>query len=144
MRRTCGLVLGAGVLPAEAALTLDGEVGLDLGPQLLVDQRVVAAVASSPRGHPLPAERAAQRGLIHRLQEAHLERTARASHLVRTDPPDCRCVRCVCVTLQKVCVQGSVTGSTKISRHTGQLQSSRDRAPPLLRPPLSDTSILFF
>lgn len=49
----------------------------------------------------------------------------------------------LCVTLQKVCVQGSVTGSRKISRHTGQRQSSRVSGPLLFpRPSLSDTEVV--
>lgn len=41
------------------------------------------------------------------------------------------------LALQKVCVQGRVTGSQKISRHTGQRQSWRVRVDSLL-PPLPD------
>lgn len=50
---------------------------------------------------------------------------------------------CVFITLQNVCVQGSVTGSMNISRHTGQRQSSRDNASPVLCPlPLFDTILV--
>lgn len=81
MRHTCWVVLAARVLPAEAPLTLQREAGLDLGPQLLVDQRVVAAVLSGPGGDPLPAHWTAQRGFIHRLQEAALKHTARTFYI---------------------------------------------------------------
>lgn len=47
-----------------------------------------------------------------------------------------------CVTLQNVCVQGRVTGSRNISKHTGQRQSSRDSASPVLGPPPLSGSIL--
>lgn len=75
MRHTCWVVLAARILPAEAPLTLQREAGLDLGPQLLVDQRVVPAVLSGPGGDPLPAHWTAQRGFIHGLQEAALKHT---------------------------------------------------------------------
>lgn len=67
------LALGGGVLPAEAALTQQRELGLNLRPQLLVDQRVPPTVQSGPGGHPLPAHRAAQSSFVHRLKEAGLK-----------------------------------------------------------------------
>lgn len=53
------------VLPAEAALTLQRERGLDPGPQLLVDHRVVPVVQTGPGRNPLPAQRTAKRGFVH-------------------------------------------------------------------------------
>lgn len=47
---------------------------------------------------------------------------------------------CVRVTLQKVCVQGSVTGSMKTSRQTGHRQSSLDSVVSWPRPPTSEPS----
>lgn len=67
------LALSTGVLPAEAALTQQRELGLNLCPQFLVDQCVPPAVQSGPGGHPLPAHRAAQRSFVHRLKEAGLK-----------------------------------------------------------------------
>lgn len=67
------LALGGSVLPAEAALTQQRELGLNLRPQLLVDQRVPPAVQSGPGGDPLPAHWAAQRSFVHRLKEAGLK-----------------------------------------------------------------------
>lgn len=67
------VALGGSVLPAEAALTQQRELGLNLRPQLLVDQRVPPAVQSGPGGDPLPAHRAAQRSFVHRLKEAGLK-----------------------------------------------------------------------
>lgn len=78
--RTSRVVLCDDVLPAEAALTLQREGGLDLRPQLLVDQRVVPAVQSGPGGNSLPAQRTAQRGFIHRLQETALAKHGALQH----------------------------------------------------------------
>ena len=60
------------LLPTEAALALLGEGGLHLQPQLLVDQGLLTAVEARPGGDPLSAQRTAQGGLIHRLEETGL------------------------------------------------------------------------
>ena len=60
------------LLPIEATLALQGESVLHLSPQLLVDQGLLAAVEACPGGDPLSAQRTAQRGLVHRLEETRL------------------------------------------------------------------------
>lgn len=60
------------LLPGEAALTLQGEAGLDLVPQSLVHQRVLPAVQTGPGRDPPSTQGAAEGGFVHRLQEAHL------------------------------------------------------------------------
>lgn len=47
-------ILSPSVLPTEASLAVQREMVLDLLPELLVDQRVVPAVLSGPRGDALP------------------------------------------------------------------------------------------
>lgn len=65
-------ILHPTILPTEALLTMQMELVLDLIPELLVDQRFVSAVLSSPCGNSLPTQRTAQSGFIHRLQETAL------------------------------------------------------------------------
>lgn len=108
------------VLPAQPALALQREGGLDPSPQDLVHQGLVLAVLSGPGGDPLPAQRAAESRFVHGLQEAALQThrpghgSGRSVHGTISDP----------LTLQNVCAHGSVTGSTRISRQTGHRQSS--------------------
>lgn len=71
-RGTCQVVFIDGILSAEASLAVLWEGGLDLRPQLLVDQSLVLAVLPGPSGHALPAHGTAQRTLVHRFQEATL------------------------------------------------------------------------
>ena len=130
-------VLRPSIMSTQAPLAVQRELVLDLFPELLVDQSVVPAVLSGPRGDSLPTQRTAQSGFVHRLQEAALQHQNPPSQ--QPDPGPRRTElgwACARLTLQKVCVQGRVTGSMKISRQTGQRQSSKDRLGPLR---LSDT-----
>lgn len=106
MFRTLQVVLRPSVLPTEAPLAVQGEMVLDLFPELLVDQRLVPAVLSGPGGDSLPTQRTAQSGFVHRLQETALQQqqASQSAARLQTDRAGLGagsvcvlpCRRCVC------------------------------------------------
>ena len=59
------VILTVVVLSTGSSLTQQREAGLNLSPELLVHQRVLPAVQTSPRGDSLPAKRTAERRFVH-------------------------------------------------------------------------------